>query len=374
MPKTTYTLRLQAEFDDIITGERHRPGEILVTDDGARAKNIVALNFGRLIAINSGEKKGKKVVFYLSEIAKIGGIETAMYHLARVFCDRNITFRARTADTSQMLRLGRYANVELDDNTEFECDVLVAVSWNALAMCKGRVRARRVYQQVHADWETLRKFPLWQNYDWAPDATIDKVLAVSETAQKSLQTAFSRPINSVLVPNLFVEPDDEPVVTLCSMTRLTDEKGAARIVKMVDAFHAANKQFLWFISATLANSGIGDKLRNDTSVVFLSPRIDNVPLLGSVDYCVQLSDSESYCYTIREALSYGTRCICTRIPELEKVVDSSERGFLVKKDLSDLDADKIQKIFSIPRKPSLYHDKEAKKIKALWEKVLNGEI
>ena len=54
----------------------------------------------------------------------------------------------------------------------------------------------------------------------------------------------------------------------------------------------------------------------------------------------QLSDYESQCMVMYESLILGTPCVCTDFPNAIKEL-TEERGFIVKKDLSNLDLDKI---------------------------------
>ena len=80
-----------------------------------------------------------------------------------------------------------------------------------------------------------------------------------------------------------------------------------------------------------------------------------------------MSTSESYCYTIREALAQGCAVLGSKIPEIQKVVKDGVNGYLLNDDLSDLDIDKI---FNEVPKVSGYKEK----LSPEWRKVLEGSL
>ncbi len=367
----TFEMMATRQFNDIETGEVKKPGDIVVTSSIDRIFKMLDLRVAKLHAIHpSLKKKGKKVVVYQNLLYCIGGIETADSQLARAFKDRNITFIFKTADFAQAARIGRYCDVMIDDGKQLpDCDVLILANYDSYPQIKGRIKAKKIYQQVHADWAAMKQLPQWRDFRWTPDPDVKKVLAVSETVQESLKRAFDKPIESVVVPNILLPPTKNKTLMLVSATRLTSEKGADRIKKMADMLEASGLPYFWLISAALSNSDLATKLQGNPHVIIRKPAIENVGLLDVADYCVQLSDNESFCYTVREALSRGTRCICTRIPEFEKLIKSEKQGYLVNLDLSDFDPKKIYS--TAKRKPALL---TPPKPDPIWEKVLDGKL
>lgn len=362
-------VRANQAFDDIITGAKHQVGEVLELDDVERVRNMLKRNICSLVRIRpEGKKVGGKVIVYQNLLYCIGGIETADYQMARAFKDRDICFVFRTADTDQALRLGKYCEVMIDDGKMgFDCDVLILANYDSYPLIKGRVKARKIYQQCHADWLNMKKMPQWASFDWKPDEDVDRVVAVSETTSKALKMAFAEPIDSVVVPNILTEPDDSEFRVLLTLSRFSAEKGADLIIRMIDQFHRANRPFLWIICATMADSRIDLKLRNDKSVVFLPPSPVNEALIRNCDILVQLSKNESYCYSVHQALACGKPCLCTDIPEFRKVIRNGENGWLVGQHLENLDIDSI---FSKRLSPKPMREE----ISPLWEELLNGEL
>ena len=363
------TVRTEARFDDINTGDVHQLGEVLVLDDGERAKRMLKLGVASLVKIETDRPKaGPKVMVYQNLLFKIGGIETADYQMAKSFPDRNIQFVFKTADIEQALRLAQYADVIMDDGKmEFECDVLILANYDSYPLVKGRVKAGKIYQQVHADWANMKKMSQWQDFKWEPDPDVDKVLAVSETSVKALQTAFKAPIAAELVPNILTPPTDNGFRVFLSLSRFSAEKGADMIVAMARRFEEANKHFLWIICGTMSDSRLNYKLGNKKNIVFVEPSIHNEGLIKNCDYLVQLSKNESYCYSVHQALACGKPCICTDIPEFRKVIKNGENGWLVGQNLEGLDIDGI---FGKLLSPTPIKEP----IAPIWNDVLEGKL
>lgn len=356
-------------FDDAITGEHYEAGRLLEFADPKRVEYMCKKQICELVHIDPPKPKtGTKVIVYQNLLFKIGGIETADYQMARAFPDKNIVFVFRQADIEQALRLAQYCEIQIDDDKmHFETDVLILANYDSYPLVKGRVKAGRIYQQVHADWANMKKMWQWSSFKWEPDKDVDKVLAVSETSVKALQTAFKEPIPAELVPNILMSPTDNGFRVFLTLSRFSAEKGADLIVAMARRFEEAGKHFLWLICGTMSDSKLDRKLAYNHNIVFIEPSVANEGLIKNCDYLVQLSKNESYCYSVHQALACGKPCICTDIPEFRKVIRDGENGWLVGQSLEGLD---IEAIFSklLNPKPRI------EPIDPIWEKVLEGEL
>lgn len=363
------TVRSLIPFDDAITGEHYEAGRLLEFADGGRVEFMCQREICELVHIDAPKQKtGKRVLVYQDLLFKIGGIETADYQMAKAFPDKNIVFVFRHADIEQALRLAQYAEVQMDDGKmKFECDVLILANYDSMEHIKGRFKARKVYQQVHADWANMKRMHQWSSFEWQPDEDVDKVLAVSETSVKALQTAFKRPIKAELVPNILTKPEDNGFRVFLSLSRFSAEKGADMIVAMVKKFEEAHRHFLWIICGTMSDSKLNYKLGLDKHVVFLEPTLYNEGLIKNCDYLVQLSKNESYCYSVHQALACGKPCICTDIPEFRKVIKNGENGWLVDQSLQSLD---VEGIFGKLLNP----EPRQEKIAPIWNDVLEGKL
>lgn len=361
-------LKVKERFCDMYdTKVIHEVGEILEIDNEKRALNIGRLNLADILEIKGNYNgSGKRVVVYTSRVFKIGGIETALYNIAKQFKDRNITFLFGEADIEQALRVAQFRPVEIDQGQEIPCDVFIVMGYDGMRRMRAKIKAKKTYHQIHADWKTLRNRGLYKSYKLETNG-VDRFLSVSETAQKGLKSTFG--VDSIVVPNILAKQDYGEFRIFLTLSRLEAEKGGDILLQMLERFKAANKRFLWVIcGGGSEQSKIIRKLASNPNVILLPSSIENQWLLPKVDYLVQTSLSEAYCYSIHQALAIGTPVISTRIPEAQKVIQDGVNGYLVSFDLRDLD---IEKVFE--NRPK-FKAIESEKVEPIWEKVLNGEV
>ena len=310
-----------------------------------------------------------KILIQMTYLNNIGGIETALETLVRTFKDEDITVLVNArADGAQeqIKRLERYCKVVFDNDyqTVYEADVALLFTPIMQSVPLDNIKARKIYQFVHSDIKGLMRHPQWQSFTWKPDARISKVIAVSETAQKGLKEALG--VDSVIVPNIFA-PRDLPT-TFLFISRATMEKGLDKALELAKRFDEAGKEYVLLIESLVYPYGsYWPAIDDNKRIIYLNASIYNPIFYRCADYVIQMSTSESYCYTIREAMANGCAVIGSKIPEIEKVVKDGVNGYLLNDDLSNLDVDKI--FDKIPR-PAGYTEK----ISPEWQKVLRGEL
>lgn len=365
----TYKIRVIVPFTDMYTGKRFESGEILETDSAERVNNIINQRLGELASVNSEKKKTKKVLIHHNELYKIGGIETATQQISKAFPKQDITFiiNARSADPKQVMELSKRHSVILDNGLDrYEGDVLLLMNYNSADSIINRVDVKKIYQFCHADWSELMLYNGWQGFKLQIHPKVDKVLSASETAQKGLKKAFG--IDSVVVPNILNPVDNKRLVFLV-LSRATKEKGIERVLDLADSFSAAGKDFVIFLCASISQAtlSVQKRIEQCDKILALPPSIYAQELLRSADYLLQLSDTESYCYSVREALQAKVPCIVTDTPELRKIIKDGENGYVLNMKMSNLNIDKI---FNHIPKPKDY----AEKISPLWAKVMEGKL
>lgn len=363
-----YKIRALLPFYDMKFGVNRKIGEIVEVDSEARVENILKQKLGELISVNHENKKGKRVLIHHTELYIIGGIETAARQISRAFPDYDITFVVgRNADPAQVLELSKRHNIIKDNGLDrYETDVLLLMNYDSAEKIINRVTAAKIYQFVHADWEQLLKLGTFRDFKLPIHSRVDKVLAVSETARKGLKNAFG--IESEVVPNI-LNPIEEKRPIFLVLCRATNEKGIDKMLDMLDRFEQAGKDFVVFLCSPIiqAEKPIQDRIKANRHILLIPPSPYNQELLRSADFLVQLSHNESYCYSVREALQLKVPCIVSDIPELAKLIKDGENGYVLKRDLSNLDIDKI---FNKKLTLKAYEEK----ISPLWEKVLEGEL
>lgn len=362
-----YLIRVTNKFTDKETGESVYPSELFKTDSQERAKKIIELRLGTFAGVEHPDKKGKRILIHQKLCYKIGGIETANLAIAKAFKDRNITFVFGDADLKQVLELSKYHNVIIDDGrSNYECDVAIFTNYDSAPAIMDRVKARKIYQQIHADFYALKQMDEWKNFVWKPNNRVNRILAVSETAKKGLQNAFQ--LDSVVVPNILAKDDSEPPMRFISLTRATPEKGIDRLVDLLKRFDDENRNYILFLCATIDQSSDYNQryLSENPRVITVQPTIYSKELLRASDMLIQLSYNESYCYSVREALQLGVPCLVSDIPELEKLITDGKNGYIYHDDMN------LDKLFGRSLRAKMKPYEET--VSPLWEKVLNGEL
>lgn len=334
--------------------------DVFEISDESRVKKLVDMDAIDILSITGEykENKGKKVVVYADYVARIGGIETALFCLAREFKDRNITFIFKKASIEQVLRVAQYRPVIFDDGKmEIKGDIVIMEGYNTYKFVKDRVKADKIYQRCHADWETLNGIVKKTEIEFYKDMT---VLAGSEQSQKGLL-----PIKSINVPVIPPRKQNSDFRLFLTLSRLSGEKGGKYIISMAKRFLDANKSFLWLICGT-PDTQLRQMAKN-LPIIFLEPTIKNELMLKNADYLVQMSDSESYCYSVHTALANGIPCLCSDIEPFMSIIKDGENGYIVERSMNTLD---IEKIFNnVPKFKPIVEE-----ISPQWQKVLDGEL
>lgn len=358
-----YLIRVMHEFSDRETSNAVKVGSLFETDDYERVRNIVRLRLGEFAGVKHPERKGNRIMIHQKYCYKIGGIETANMSIAKAFRDRNIVFVFGSGDPDQIMALGKYHDVIIDDGVQtYDVDVCIFTNYDSAPAIMDRVHARKIYQQIHADFYALKQMPQWRNFAWEPNPRTSAILSVSETAQKGLQRAFQ--LDSIVVPNILSKRDSRPIVFI-SLTRATPEKGVDKLVDLLRRFDEANKDYVLFLCSSIEQGEDSDQLylRDNPRVITVQPTPYAQELLRAADYLIQLSYNESYCYSVREALQLGVPCIVSDIPELRKLIQNGKNGYIYH------DGDDIEPFFKrLNPKP------REEEISPLWEKVLDGEL
>lgn len=373
-----YTIKVKTKFKDLTTkDERVRySGEILKLNDVNRVRALLGNNpnkiqFAELMRIDTNYPKyftDRKIIIYHNYLYKIGGIETWVYNFVKEFNEYDITVVCKDIDKSQMEHIGQYANVEIDRGQSFECEVLVLGNYDA-AHVLSRTKADKVYQIIHADWQGIIQQPIWHNFVWKKDNRIDEIITVSQTAKEGLLETMGYDSEVIYNP-LDQDFKEEDGLTFITLSRMTSEKGGNRILKMARKMKEEGRKFIWLLCCTLEQCSpeLIKAIKDIPEFVIIEPSIHNKTLIKNCDYLVQLSDTESFCYSAYEALQRQVPVILTDFPEAFNIVDDGENGYIVKRDLSDLDLDKI---FNHIPKAQYYIDRcNTDK----WEQMLKGEL
>lgn len=265
-----------------------------------------------------------KNVFWFSNLNQIGGTETFLYYLARKYSDWDITIYYNTADPLQLCRLSQYCRCVRYNGGRIKCDrIFLAYSHDII----DNVDADEYCFISHIDYKARKVKP-------PIHPKITKYYGVSQTVCDSWKELTGIDMECLYLPIVLDKP--KKVLNLISATRLTDEKGGWRMKALADLLDSKGVPYTWSIY-TNKPGGINSK-----NVVYRQPRLDLIDFIAEADYLVQLSDSESYCYSVAEALSVGTPVIVTDIPALKEIgVVDHKNGFILGFDMEEVPLDDI---------------------------------
>lgn len=275
-----------------------------------------------------------QVVIWTEVTQAIGGIETFIYNFCyylRNYYDICVLYK--TIDREQLRRLTKLVEcVNINQCGAIECDTLIINRVTDTPPSK--VKAKQTVQMVHTC--QMGKYSV-------PKA--DKTVFVSEYAKKT----FDAP--GEVIHNMIYIPQGKKAVTLISATRLTGEKGVERYRKLVEYLRKNEIPYIWLFFTH-------EKTEID-GVIKMPPTLDIAPYIKAADYLVQLSDEESFCYTIAEAMRLGTKVITTPIGVLKELGFTKEHGLIVPFDMS-----------VIPIKPQRMREAVDNTAIEKWRKVL----
>lgn len=234
-----------------------------------------------------------QVVIWTESTQAIGGIETFIYnfcHEMRTLYDIVVLYRA--IDEDQRERLSQMVECMSVNDAKIECDTLIV---NRITdELPKNVHAKRVIQMVHTCQMGMYSLPKGRS----------EYVFVSKRAKETFGA------DGIVIPNMVVIPRHKRALILISATRLSYEKGLARYQKFAQYLKSSGIPFVWLFFTT-------ESIKID-GVIRMKPTLDIIPYIERADYLVQLSDEESFCYTIAEAAKVGTECITTPLPVLEE--------------------------------------------------------
>lgn len=287
------------------------------------------------------------VILYMTNGQNIGGIETFIYNFCVFFAKKYKIIVIYTAyDPEQIKRLSKVVQCEkIGIGTRARCNTLI-INRITDDIPKG-ITYGQVFQMIHTCQMNRYKVPSGRDHN----------IFVSEAAKKSFNGTGE------VIHNLVIAEKSKSPLVLISATRLTHEKGENRMIQLAKLLNREKIQFIWIIFTT------GQFKNPEPGMVFLKPTLDIMPYFQIASYIVQLSDVESFCYVIVEALSLGIPTITTDMPVLKEIgVVDGYNAHVLPMDLSGYKD--IRKIDDNRLKGFKYNYQNEKIIEQ-WEKLLD---
>lgn len=292
--------------------------------------------------------KGKiHFVIYPNYLPKVGGIETAVYELAKLLNRRKyfVTIAYNSCESQEAVK--KYAQVsnlvQLGDN-RLDCDVCLLAS-NHLE--PPQIKAKLWMQWVHSDYERYNNLQLVDN------PHVKQYIAVSNHVAKICKKMFG--IECAVIYNL-LDPkfgkDVEKPIRFVTNSRLSPEKGFdfrfgdSRMLKFAKLLKKSGVPFLWTIcgdNTHMPNEEqiIRDDFKDIEEVQFVGYKSDVALRLAGADYLVQLSDFEGCPYAILEALQMGVPCIVSNWKGVEELIEDGVNGYILNQDMKKVNIKEI---------------------------------
>lgn len=271
-----------------------------------------------------------QVVVYCGNTNSIGGIETFIYNFCKEMCDYYdiIVLFTDHMDGKQIVRLSEYVRVMRNSGLIIQCNV--AINIRLTDELPSNIRYKKRIQMSH----TCQLAPSGK-WHWTIKQNYDELIFVSKAAADS----FADQNLEYSVIHNFTNPEKpKKALLLVSACRLTWEKGEERMYQLAELFRNANIPFVWMV--------FGDRPLKKIipGVVQCPATLDVTSYFQKADYVVQLSDIESFCYTLAESLQIGTPVLTTPLTVLPEIgFVEGENGYVLPFDMKNID---VQKIYS----------------------------
>lgn len=283
----------------------------------------------------------RKIIIFVPWIYDIGGSETWLYNLTTILAPHfEILVLYDKAASAQLKRL-KVPHELYGNHSVYECDILL----NLFGGRPYRVKACRYLQVIHQNLDemgTTRYIP-WEK--------IDGYIFVSEEAKRHFpgtligkdSVVLENPVAYPIIP----ESHKPKKLRFMAATRLTREKGGARIAKFIKLLYSERVDFTFEVWTTASRRKFiedNDMGSEAGCLIFHPPQLDLRQEMSNSHYVCQFSDCESFCYTIYEALSLHVPVLVTNWDGVKKAVRNGLNGYIFDMELSNVDISKIKKI------------------------------
>ena len=243
-----------------------------------------------------------QVVIWTNKTFEIGGIETFIYNFCLSMKDKyDICVLYNEMHPAQIARLQPYVRV-IQNNVTIPviCDTLIVN--RIVDVVPSNIKAKKTIQMCH----TCK-----QNDTYHIPQDKDEIVCVSETSKISFGEEAE---NSKVINNIVMNPEIKEPLLLVSATRLdTGEKGQKRMLKLASELNIHGIPYVWLYFSNVELD------HTPPNMVCMKPTLDIQNYISMASYLVQLSDSESFCYSVVESLMLGTPVICTDLPVFKEL-------------------------------------------------------
>lgn len=265
-------------------------------------------------------------MFFFSRLNAIGGVEQFLYYLSKIYNNFVVYYKDDTSDKAQIARLSDRVEVRKWHGERIECE---RAFWNYNPEIIDYVDAKEHIQVIHMNYKSQNRVPHIH-----PKMT--KFCGVSKIACQEFSELTGKKCE--LLYNLVALDSPKKVLKLISATRLTEEKGRDEMIKFGNTLDNYGIPYLWLVFTN------DYKVIKNPNIIYMEPRLDITGFIQGADYLVQLSSSESFCFSVVEALMLGVPCIVRELPIWSEIgLKDRENCFILNFDMSDIPVQDIYK-------------------------------
>lgn len=285
-----------------------------------------------------------QVAIYRSTINRVGGINTFILNFCQLMSDYDITILVNNCDPQRLHQMSKQNRVVVSKEAQIVCDTLIIMS--VLDPIPENVIYNKLIRMCHACKSK------WVNTLPKP---YDEMVFVSEVAKKSFNTT-----EGMVIHNPYVLKEDKPLV-LVSATRIpAPDKGANedRMRRLAQMLNEADIPFVWL------NFSDG-QMKNPPKNFYNMESTQHIEwFISMATYVVQLSDVESWSYSLIEALCNSKPVLCTPFDSIKEIgIKDGEHGYVIP---FDMDFD-VHKILDVPEVSFSFNNEP---VREQWEKLL----
>lgn len=292
-----------------------------------------------------------QVVIYQGRMHEIGGVETWIFNFVKIFKDKYdiLVLHGQQSSETQLDRLREMVPVMRNGNKKIVCDTFL--NMRITDEVPKNIVAKQVIQLCHL-CQMKENYQIQKKHDL--------VIFPSEVAKKS----FEVQTEGKVIQNMTLNERAEKALFLVSASRFTYEKGEQRMYVLADRLKKAGIPFVWLVFTDA-------EIRQGNGIIKMSPTMDVKSYVAAADYLVQLSDKESFCYSIVEALEQETAVLTTPIEVLKEIeFQDGVHGYVLPFDMIITD-EKLETIWKeVPEIVSYGRKKENARIKKQWTEIL----
>lgn len=291
-----------------------------------------------------------KIAIYYNELFLFGGVEKQITKrcekLNNLGHDVTVIYNSINSSLERMLEISKYANViKYEYQLQNHYDIAI---YDAIYNLK-KVNADKYIQVLNGNLIDGK-----EQYD--TNINFDTYIAVSQDCANQFKERTGK--EAIVIPNLIDTEEllklskqkvklDKADITLLVSSRIDQMKGFNRLELIIKEFEKRKVNYkVYILGNNHIYNGYAEQLKREwkkyNGVEFIGYESNPYKYMKKADYLVQLSDYESQCMAIHESLIIGTPVITTDFKTAVEIV-TDNNGIVLKKDMSNLDIDKILK-------------------------------